>query len=383
MSLGGAIGGVFNAIIAPLVFNGVYEYPIALSLAFLLWAVPRTPAWPMRRAVPPLAAALGAFMGLRAALHAAAYSGGIHWMLGVKVFAVLLCFTIRRQPLAMALLATAVIAASSNVTLRPELARYRSFFGVHRIESDEGNRIHFLVHGNTDHGAEFTDPVRYAEPLIYYSLDGPAGQALTTLRRETGRLTPVGVIGLGAGAMSCLGAPGEHWTFFEIDPAIAATARDPRYFHYLNACPGADVVIGDGRLEVAKAPSATYRVLVVDAFGSDAIPVHLLTREAMTLYFDRLRPGGVLLVHFSNRNIDLLPVLAALAADRGLAARWQFHRPEGDAPGLSPSEWAIFARRATDLGSLAADPRWQDMPPAGARRVWTDDYADIISVIRW
>jgi spermidine synthase len=203
------------------------------------------------------------------------------------------------------------------------------------------------------------------------------------LRDETGPLTPVGIIGLGAGAMACLGAPDEHWTFFEIDPAIIATARDPRYFHYLSACPIADVVLGDGRLEVAKAPPASYRVLVVDAFGSDAIPVHLLTREAMDLYFDRLKPGGVLLVHFSNRNIDLLPVLAALAADRGLAARWQFYRPATDALGQSPSQWAIFARQEKDLGALASDARWQNMPPVAGQRVWTDDYANIVSVIRW
>lgn len=384
MSLGGAIGGAFNAIVAPLLFDGVYEYPIALALAFMLWALGRADFSAIRKPWPWPVSALLLFLILQPALHKAALAGAVHWMLGLKIVAALLCFVVRRRPFAMALLATAIVAASSNATLRPELARYRSFFGVHRIERDVKDSIHYLVHGNTDHGAEFTDPARYGEPLIYYKQEGPAGQALAALRHETGPLMPVGIIGLGAGAMACLGAPGEQWTFFEIDPAIIATARDPRYFHYLGTCPS-DVVLGDGRLEVGKAPPETYRVLVVDAFGSDAIPVHLLTREAMDLYFDRLKPGGVLLVHFSNRNIDLLPVLATLAADRGLAARWQFYRPEGQegAPGLSPSEWAIFARQEKDLGSLSTDPRWQNVPPAPDRRVWTDDYADILSVIRW
>ncbi len=165
--------------------------------------------------------------------------------------------------------------------------------------------------------------------------------------------------------------------------AIVATARDPRYFSYLADCGHPDVVLGDGRLRVAKAPLGFYRVLVVDAFGSDAIPVHLLTREAIDLYFARLQPGGVLLVHFSNRNINLLPVLAALAADRGLAARWQFYRPGPSEEGVNASEWAVFARQEQDLGPIATDPRWQNLPAPGGQPVWTDDYANILSVIRW
>jgi hypothetical protein len=381
MSLGGALGGAFNAIVAPLVFPDVYEYPIALALAFLLWAAPRAEGWTKRGAVMPLGGAVAVYIGLRVALHAAADLGALHWMLGLKVLAAIICFAARKRPLTMALLAAAILAASSNVTLRPELARYRSFFGVHRIESSADRTIHFLVHGNTDHGAQFADPARRAQPLLYYSVDGPAGQALAALRR-TAPLTPVGVIGLGAGAMTCLGATGEDWTFFEIDPAIVATAQDPRYFTYLADCRVARVVLGDGRLQVAKAPPAFYRLLVVDAFGSDAIPVHLLTREAIDLYFARLKPDGALLVHFSNRNVDLLPVLSALAADRGLAARWQFYRPKTREAGQSPSEWAIFTRSEADLGSIAGDPRWQALPPVD-RRVWTDDYADILSVIRW
>jgi hypothetical protein len=383
MSVGGALGGAFNALVAPLVFSGVYEYPIALGLAVLLWAVGRAPRPPRRGDWPWALGAVLLLVGLHLALHAAALVKALHWMLGIKVAAALLCFGLRRRPPALALAAIAILAAGTNVTLRPELAHHRSFFGVHRIESDAAGTMHFLVHGNTDHGAQFVDPARRREPLLYYGRQGPAGQALDALR-AAGPVSPAAVVGLGAGAMACLSGPGEDWTFFEIDPAIVATARDPRYFTYLADCaPTAKVVLGDGRLQVAKAAAGHYRLLVIDAFGSDSIPVHLLTREAFDLYFSRLQPHGALLVHFSNRNIDLLPVLAALGADRGLAARRQSYRPPAADTGQAPSDWAIFARAEADLGAAAIDSRWRKLPPAGGRRVWTDDYADILSVIRW
>jgi hypothetical protein len=193
------------------------------------------------------------------------------------------------------------------------------------------------------------------------------------------------VIGLGAGAMACLSQPGEAWTYFEIDPAILATARDPRYFTFLADCaPDAKIVLGDGRLKLALEPDASFRLLVLDAFGSDSIPVHLLTREAIDLYLQKLQPGGLLLLHLSNRNVQLLPAVARLAADRGLTGRWQFFPGLPDpAAQISPSEWAVLARAESDLGPLASDPRWQPFPDASNTRVWTDDYVNILSVILW
>ncbi|MDQ7248565.1 spermidine synthase [Dongia sedimenti] len=385
MSLGGALGGLFNAVLAPLIFPGVYEYPIAILAAIALWAIGRgtdTKAWLNWKWV---AAAVVLFLVLRFALAIASGHGALQWMVAVKAAAALICFAARRKPAAMALLAAAILAAGSDISLRPELARYRSFFGVHRIEADPtGYKVHFLMHGNTTHGAQSMDPERRREPLLYYARSGPAGQAIEALR-GAGRLSPVGVIGLGAGAMACLSSAGESWTFFEIDPAILATARDPRYFTFLNDCaPDAKVVLGDGRLKLAAQPDASYRLLVLDAFGSDSIPVHLLTREAVDLYLRKLQPGGLLLLHLSNRNIELLPAVARLATDRGLVGRWQFfpgEPPEGSL--ISPSEWAVLARGEPDLGTLAADPRWQKLPPLTEARVWSDDYVDILSVIRW
>lgn len=384
MSLGGALGGAFNAVLAPLIFPSVYEYPIAVLAAIALWAIGRgTPAkaWADWRWITT---AVALCLALRFALTLASAAGALQWMVVAKAAAALICFTARRKPVAMTLLAAAVLAAGSDISLRPELARYRSFFGVHRIETDAGDTAHFLMHGNTTHGAQFTDPARRREPLLYYARSGPAGQAIDALRGASA-LSPVGVIGLGAGAMACLSQPAEDWTFFEIDPAILATARDPRYFTFLADCaPDAKVVLGDGRLKLAAQPDASYRLLVLDAFGSDSIPVHLLTREAFDLYLKKLEPGGLLLLHLSNRNIELLPAVARLAVDRRLVGRWQFFPGEPPENSLiSPSEWAVLARGEADLGLLATDPRWRKLPPLTKGRVWSDDYVDILSVIRW
>jgi hypothetical protein len=384
MSLGGALGGAFNAVLAPLLFTDVYEYPIAILAAVGLWG------W--GRGAPPRAwldwrwivAALVLFIALRGSLKLASAEGALQWMVAAKAAAAMLCFVARRKPVALTLLAAAILAAGINISLRPELARYRSFFGVHRIETDAQNGAHYLMHGNTTHGVQFTDAARRREPLLYYARPGPAGQAIEALR-TAGPLPSVGVIGLGAGAMACLSRPGEAWTFFEIDPAIVATARDPRYFTYLTDCAAdARVVLGDGRLQLAEEPDGHFRLLVLDAFGSDSIPVHLLTAQALDLYFGKLQPGGMLLLHLSNRNIELLPAVAQLAAARNLVGRWQFfpgQPPERDL--ISPSEWAVLVRQESDLGPLASDSRWRPLPPASGQSVWTDDYVDILSVIRW
>jgi hypothetical protein len=284
----------------------------------------------------------------------------------------------------MTLLAAAVLAGGSDISLRPELARYRSFFGVHRIETDAGNTVHYLMHGNTTHGAQFTDPARRRQPLLYFAKAGPAGQAIAAMRTAQ-PVSPVGVIGLGTGAMACLSQRGEDWTFFEIDPSILATARDPRYFTNLADCaPDARVVLGDGRLKLADEPDGKFRLLVLDAFGSDSIPVHLLTREAIDLYLKKLQPGGLLLLHLSNRNAQLRPAVARLATDRHLAGRAQFFPGQEPAEAeISSSEWAVLARNESDLGALASDPRWEVLSDATDARVWTDDYVNILSVIAW
>jgi hypothetical protein len=194
------------------------------------------------------------------------------------------------------------------------------------------------------------------------------------------------LIGLGAGAAACYRRPGESWTFYEIDPEVERLAR--RFFTFLADCaPEAPVVIGDGRLALARAPTA-FDLIVIDAFSSDAVPVHLLTREALAGYLDKLDAAGVVLFHLSNRHLDLAPVAAALARDLGLAGRAQFFKPAARGPEASAHEiaqsiWVALARDAAALGPLAADPRWTPLVAKANARPWSDGFSNLAQAIRW
>jgi hypothetical protein len=245
--------------------------------------------------------------------------------------------------------------------------------------------VHVLVHGNTTHGAQSTDPGRRLELLTYYHPTGPAGQVFAALAAPSAA-TDVGVIGLGTGSLACYGRPGQRWTFYEIDPAVAAIAQDRRLFTYLADCPpDAGVVLGDARLSLRGARPRRFGVLVVDAFNSDAIPVHLLTRQALALYLDKLADGGVIAVNITNRYLDLRPVLGGLARDAGLSSlvRDDLRVPKARAEaGAAGSVWAVLARRPSDLAPLADDPRWRPLPAPPGSPVWTDDFSNLLSALK-
>jgi hypothetical protein len=389
VAVGGVLGGVFNAVVAPLVFDSVAEYPLALVLACLLRPPPsgdRGARWPARLdlTLPYLLGAL-ALGGLW--LARAAGVGDVTARATVFGAALLVClaFAGRRVRLGLGV-AALVLVAGLPVGRRTttSLHRERSFFGVVQVEDDVAGRLHRLVHGNTTHGAQSTAPERRREPLSYFSRTGPIGQALTELPGGEAR-SRVAVVGLGTGSLACYGEPGQRWTFYEIDPTVARVARDPRLFTFLRDCPPAiDVVLGDARLSLTRAVEDRFDVLVVDAFSSDAIPVHLLTRQALTLYLDRLTPDGVIAVHITNRYLDLRPVLGDLARDAGLSA---LVRQDGDVSlaerqaGKSASVWVVAARDPAGLGSLRDDPRWQPLDAPAKPSVWTDDFSNIVSVL--
>jgi hypothetical protein len=260
----------------------------------------------------------------------------------------------------------------------------RSFFGSYRVQAIYGP-AHRLVHGTTTHGAQYQDPARRLIPETYYHPAGPVGQLFTAL---DSRLAGKGVaaIGLGAGTVLCYSKPGENWTFFEIDPLVKRISSNPKYFSYLTECAVRPrIVIGDARLSLAKEPNARFSLLIVDAFSSDAIPVHLLTREAFALYERVLDAQGVLFVHISNKHLDLKPVVASLAKDAGLFALMEDHEPDEKADGdlAYPSEWVALARASADLGPLLRDARWKALPSRVGYQPWTDDYSNVFSVIRW
>jgi hypothetical protein len=290
----------------------------------------------------------------------------------------LLQFSERRVRFALgvaACLAVAHVAASGHA-----LDTARSFFGVYRVSLAEGRTIRVFQHGTTVHGAEYVDPARETEPLGYYNQAGPFGRFFAALAgRDVKR---VGVVGLGAGDLVCYAKSGQNWTFHEIDPEVERIARDPRWFHFLARC-GDDprVILGDARLTLAGVPDGHYDVLVIDAFSSDSIPVHLLTREALTLYRRKLAPNGVILFHISNRYLDLAPVLAALADDARMPARHLIDLSPVPSIARLSAEVVALGQPGSSLDFLDEAEGWRQMPAPA--RLWTDERSDIISRIKW
>jgi len=223
-------------------------------------------------------------------------------------------------------------------------------------------------------------------PLTYYGPGSGAGIALANADKLLGPNARIGVVGLGTGTLACYHKPGQAWHFFEIDPAVLAYSRNGKFTYISDCAPDAEITIGDARLELAKLPPASFDLLAVDAFSSDAIPLHLMTSEAIGVYINRLPPKGVLLIHISNRYIDLEPVLAAAARKQGLAIAVRNDEPEGQAASLfTPSTWVALSRdpgQIAALGKAAPAMKW-DPPTAPASRVWTDDHASILTHIRW
>jgi len=307
-----------------------------------------------------------------------------HVTLGVPA---VVCFALRHRPLSFALgLGALLVAPSVNLALgEATVYRERSFFGVSQVRSFPAERLNLLVSGATNHGAQSFDPARRHEPLSYYHHSGPVGQLFSA--RPDGLGPRVAVIGLGTGTLACYGSSGQQFTFYEIDPTVVRIARDPRFFTFLQICPpSVQVVLGDARLSFAGAHDASYGLVVLDAFSSDAIPSHLLTREALALYMRKLAQSGLLAIHISNNHLDLESTVANLAHDARLVAlaRLDGHVTRDEArAGKSPSHWVVLARRRPDLGALADDPRWRALEPQPDQALWTDDFSSIVQVVRW
>ncbi len=388
ISVGGVLGGVFNALLAPLLFNTVVEYPLALVLAaYVTASVHGAQSSPRARLLDwlgPLALAVFAF-GL-------AYTGPAIRFVSMKTLSgaifglpALGCFLLSRRPLRFALGLSALLLAAT--VYRDErgniLHTERSFFGLHRVTLDPALKVHYLVNGRTLHGTQSLDPARRSEPLAYYFRTGPAGQILAELARDPAQ--PVGVVGLGAGSLASYALPGQPWTFFEIDPVVVRLARDEKYFTFLRDTPAKlRVVLGDARLSLQQEPAGSLHLLMIDAFSSDAIPAHLITREALALYQQKLGPRGVIAVHISNLHLDLEPVLSALAREAGLVCRVRDDTlvPEAERNlGKAASVWLVLARDTADLGALASDRRWLPARLTG-QRVWTDNYSSILHTFR-
>lgn len=387
MSFGGVLGGVFNVIVAPLLYQSLIEYPFALVVALgLRPSAGRTSrargALVLDVALPALLMAVIWFLYRLPSPPGEWFANGSLWFLGATAGVVTL---FQRRPLRLALGAGAMLAGVRLADVGNEdiLLQRRSFFGVYRVR--RMSEYHVLQHGTTTHGGQSRDPDRRLEPLTYYHREGPMGHIFASVVADRG-LRRVAVVGLGTGTTACYGRPGERWTFFEIDPLVVQIASTRRLFTYLNDCPPeVEMALGDARLSLAREPDGEYDLIILDAFSSDAIPVHLLTREALDVYLRKLRPGGAVAYHISNRYLDLRPVLIALANDARLpGAMGDFTARTADRTRLHyGSRWIVLAEKPSALGALIREEGWMPLPPGPTTRVWTDDFSDILGVMKW
>ncbi len=395
ISIGGALASAFVALLAPLIFPGIWEFPILLVLALVAVAVSQSDtataggaARPARtgpdlspffvrgrgRLGPYLVAAavVGALLLRDGSL---ATEAGIRWLLVGG-----LILLVGARPIFLAL-STGLVLALAVLVLQPAVVlRERSFFGVTEVLRPAGATQTTLMNGTTVHGIQSTDPIQARTPESYYATAGPFGDLFAAL----GTATPhrIGAVGLGAGAVSTYATPGSSLTYFEIDPVVAKVAADPRFFTYLSdAAVRPAIVLGDARLSLAKLPDGAFDALLVDAFSSDAVPTHLLTTEAMYEYARVVAPGGLILVHVSNRYYDLAPAVAAAAAANGMAAIERIYVPTQDeaADGATITD-AVVVSRAPSALALLRDRGWVLLVPAVAPM--TDDFMDILRFLR-
>lgn len=385
MSFGGVVGGGFNAFLAPLIFNNVFEYPIVLALACLARPVwdGRVEIWRWATFIP------GLFMAIAAPIWAAPIWNGADHDLEVKVMlavATVCTFLVRRHRLMFFGMIIMLLVSASVVGDQVDVRKnWRSFFGVVRESQLEGTRgvIRMLAHGTTLHGAQAMDPRWRCRPLVYYAPETPIGQVLSAKRAEKAALN-IGAVGLGTGAVSAYVRSTDHLTFFEIDPLVVRIATDPQHFSYTTECAKGrvDYVLGDARLTLDKQPEGAFDVLLIDAFSSDSVPTHLMTTEAVQGYLARLKPDGVLVLHLSNRNLDLRAPAMAVAKAAGGVFLLQRHTPAADAPTLweSYEDAIIVARSDAALARFRADPRWT-AGDGDQVQPWTDDYVNIAGAL--
>jgi hypothetical protein len=429
LAAGGVLGGLFNVLIAPMIFNSLFEYPLALMLVCLFlprsaWRSPSAfadlprpisrgrviersaanfpqPERPADGEKPTpflirgdlwLPLALGLLMMV---LIFGSQALGLEalWLKAMLLIGLpgAICYTFIGRPVRFALGIGALLLVGGISRDFRVVHQERSFFGVmtvldKTVDGDSPTISRYFVHGNTNHGQQNRDPEQRREPLAYYSRTGPVGQLFDSLSKEP--KTRVAVLGLGAGALACYAEASQEWTFYEIDPAVESIARS--YFTFLKDAQDrgvrAQVIIGDGRLSLARASDHSYDLIFADAFTSDAVPVHLLTRQALELYLSKLADGGLIVFNVTNRYVDLEPVLGSLAAHAGLIC---ISRKE-DANALTEAEqtqgkiashWVVMAHREADLGKLPDMPGWKNVP-AGPTE-WTDDYSNLLGAFRW
>jgi hypothetical protein len=393
LSFGGMIGGLFAGLIAPNVFSWVAEYPILIVLAVLCRPI-RNERWPRVSGLLWILAVVSALVLIVPSQmkgetfewfeeHRVYVAGGV----AVAGMLLALAFDTARFRLA-AVAALALVLVRVYPADDGRVDTVRSFFGVHKIVTTASGRYHVLMHGTTIHGAQKyvnadgTPVTGRPEPISYYHRDGGIGQAISAIRQRKGAPLKVAAIGVGAGTLTCAAERGETWKFFEIDQTMVDTARDPKYFSYIRNCqPDFRPVIGDARLTFAREPDGVYDLVIVDAYSSDAIPIHLATQEAMKIYKDKLGPQGAVLMHVSNRHLELVSVVVGIANANGLKS-WVFDEDSGrDDEYIFATNVVVSARVEADVGALASSDKWEETEAKANQRVWTDDYCNVLGAV--
>jgi MFS family permease len=390
LAVGGAIGGIFVAVIAPLVFDWTYEFPL-LALAAVACAAgySRHEAslwqWGAALAVTLIASVLA-----------------IGWLDGTSLWVAALLIAMiwmvhRHRWLTIITVSAALVglAVIDPLILSWNGLRHRSYFGIYTVRENEMGTLRTLAHGTTVHGTQRLEPGKFLEPTTYFGHQSGVGRVLDVVPQNYGAHARIGIVGIGAGTLACYARAGQQWSFYEIDPLVVDIAIRQRWFTFMiNCAPDAKIQMGDARLTLAKQTAQSLDVLVLDAFSSDAVPAHLLTREAFDVYDRVLGPNGTLLLHISNRYLDLEPVLAKEAQARGWQAAYLLHMPsEGaTAQGETASAWVLMARTSNQVQRLigpsskeavAAQEQWQALKGRPRFTRWNDDFGSVTTLIKW
>ena len=396
MSIGGVVGGAFTALLAPVLFKTVMEYPIVLLLACLARTNSTAPY--TRRDSLSLFAGLGIAVALPVIFFALRFAPalvenigqiGLKRLMQILLLGAGICaFLIRDRLLpffallAVSLIASIAVSGSQNYVLTE-----RSFFGIMRVsnsvEKDLGGDVHIMMHGTTLHGAQALHPDLKCRPFLYYATSTPLGQSMQIASSRKPALN-IGIVGQGTGSMASYKRQADTMTFFEIDPMVDRVARDPKWFTYISDCAEGEIktVIGDARLTLAKEPAHSFDYLLLDAFSSDSIPTHLLTKEAIASYADLLTDDGILVLHLSNRHLDIVRPAMAAADAAGLSYLHQTYRrrKEGHELWEASTEALVIARTPAALEAFKTDGRWSEWTP-GTVKPWTDDYVDLFGAM--
>lgn len=384
LSFGGVLGGIFCSLIAPAVFSYVYEYGLTLLLAGLLLPGVK-PEGNVRSTiafVAPVVAAVLSVIGFKIAVRRFNTEGMQHLVSALPPCLIALAMVPFRYVFALSLVGFWAYGIYNQRGVSALIYESRSFFGMLRVLRLYEGQVHALSHGTTAHGNQSRDPVLSRVPGSYYYPTGPVGQVFQD--RKAGPPRKVALVGLGAGSLAAYARKGDIFRFFEIDPDVVSVARNPKYFTYLRDAKGQiEVVLGDARLELQK-DKDLYDLIILDAYSGDAVPVHLLTKEAVGLYLRHLRPGGLICFHISNRYLRLAPVVARISESLNLVSYHQsdlivslMERMEGK----SVSQWIMTGRRPEDFGKLLSSDKWVEAELDPSVGLWTDDYSSLIPVL--